>query len=218
MKMMGIPEVWTTNLAALLFGFGLFVMFTAVPQFVETPASHGFGFSASVTQAGLDLLPFAMAMLVVAPLTGWLSVTFGSRRVLLVGCCISASSYVVLSFLHSHTWNVLLASGLLGIGIAMGFASMTNLVVEAVPPSQTGVATGMNTNIRNIGAAVGAGVATSVVVSSLAADGAPTEHGYVLAFVISAVAMLIAAGATLIIPRHQPADEPLAAVAVKSGD
>jgi MFS family permease len=98
---------------------------------------------------------------------------------------------------------VLVAAALLGVGVAMGFASMTNLVVEAVPQSQTGIATGMNTNIRNIGAAVGAGVATSIVVSSLMSDGTPTEHGYVLAFLVSAVALLIAAGATLAIPRHR---------------
>ena len=33
---------------------------------------------------------------------------------------------------------------------------MANLIIEAVPAEQTGVATGMNTNIRNIGAALGA--------------------------------------------------------------
>jgi EmrB/QacA subfamily drug resistance transporter len=207
MKMMRIPEVWTTNLAALLFGFGMYVMFTIVPQFVETSARHGYGFSASVTQSGLDLLPFALAMLLVAPLTGRLSTAFGSRRVLLAACCFSAASYVVLVLWHEHTWEILVSSALLGIGVAMGFASMTNLVVEAVPQGQTGVATGMNTNIRNIGAALGAGIATSVVVGSLMPDGIPTEHGYILAFIISAAALVVAAGATLVIPRHHTGDE-----------
>ena len=204
MKMMRITEVWTTNLAAFLFGFGMYVMFTIVPQFVETSARRGYGFSASVTQSGLDLLPFAVAMLVIAPLTGRLSVALGGRRVLLAACCFAASSYVVLALWHTHTWNVLLSAALLGIGIAMGFASMTNLVVEAVPPTQTGVATGMNTNIRNIGAGVGAGVATSIVVSHLMAHGVPSEHGYILAFIISAAALVVAALATLAIPRHAP--------------
>jgi hypothetical protein len=69
----------------------------------------------------------------------------------------------------------------------------------------------MNTNIRNVGAAVGAGIATSVVVSAVMANGIPAEHGYVLAFAISAAAMLVAAGAAALIPRHaelveQPTD------------
>jgi EmrB/QacA subfamily drug resistance transporter len=203
MSMMRIPEVWTTNLAALLFGFGMYVLFTIVPQFVETPARNGYGFGASVSQSGLDLLPFAVAMLVVAPLTGWLSKAFGSRRVLLVACCFSALSYVFLALWHAQTWEIMVAAGLLGIGVAMGFASMTNLVVEAVPQSQTGVATGMNTNIRNIGAGIGAGVATSLVVSTLLHNGRPAEHGYILAFIVSAVSLVVAAVATLAIPRHR---------------
>ncbi len=32
---------------------------------------------------------------------------------------------------------------------------MSNLIVHAVPPAQTGVASGMNANIRTIGGAVG---------------------------------------------------------------
>jgi predicted MFS family arabinose efflux permease len=202
MQMMRIPEVWTTNLAALLFGFGMYVMFTIVPQFVETPLRDGYGFGASVTQSGLDLLPFALAMLVVAPTTGRLSTAFGSRRVLLAACGFSACSYLVLIPWHAHTWQILIATGLLGIGIAMGFASMANLVVAAVPQTQTGVATGMNTNIRNVGAALGAGIATSVVVGDLLRAGVPAQHGYIVAFAISAVALIVAAGATLAIPRH----------------
>jgi MFS family permease len=202
MKMMRIPEVWTTNLCAMLFGFGMYVLFTTVPQFVETPSRDHYGFGASVTQSGLDLLPFAVAMLVVAPLTGRLSVAWGGRRVLLSGCIFSASCYVVLVFWHAQSWQIYIAAALLGIGIAMGYAAMSNLVVEAVPQSQTGIATGMNTNIRNVGAAVGAGVATSMVVSSLLPNGDPAEHGYILAFVVSALALLIAAGTALLIPRH----------------
>jgi MFS family permease len=114
---------------------------------------------------------------------------------------------MALTLWHTHTWQVLVAAGLLGIGIAMGFAAMANLVVEAVPQSQTGVATGMNTNIRNIGAGIGAGIATSIVVSSLAPDGTPTVHGYVLAFIVSAVALIVAAASTLVIPRHQKAED-----------
>ena len=74
-------------------------------------------------------------MLVVAPLTGRLAGLFGSRRVLLTACVFSAAAYVELALWHGHTYNVLISSGLLGIGIAMGFAAMSNLVVAAVPQS-----------------------------------------------------------------------------------
>jgi MFS family permease len=203
MKMMRIPAVWSTNLAALLFGFGMFAMFITVPQFAQTPSSAGYGFGASVTQSGLYLLPFASAMVIVAPLTGKLSVWVGSKAVLIAGSLFAASSYLLLTVAHSEPWNIYTAAGLLGVGIALGYASMANLIIDAVPPEQTGVATGMNTNIRNIGAAVGSGVATSLVIGQMLPSGLPKESGYVLAFAASGIALIVAAAAACTIPNRR---------------
>src|SRR5271155_3730642 len=73
MTMMRIPAVWTMNLAAVLFGFGLYAMFVTVPQFAQTRIRVGYGFGASVTKSGVYLMPFAVAMLVIAPMTGRLA-------------------------------------------------------------------------------------------------------------------------------------------------
>ena len=135
MKMMRIPAVWSTNLAALLFGFGMFAMFITVPQFAQTPTHVGYGFGASVTQSGLYLLPFAVAMVIVAPLTGRLSVPSAPRwssspvrsSPPRATCCWSATA---------KPWTIYAAAGLLGIGIALGYASMANLIIEAVRPSR----------------------------------------------------------------------------------
>src|SRR5580693_6979134 len=202
MKMMRIPAVWSTNLAALLFGFGMFAMFVTLPQFTETPAHAGYGFGASVTQSRLYLAPFAAAMVVVAPMTGRLAKAFGSKMVLVVGSLITASSYLLLILDHTDQWTIYVATGLLGVGIALGFASMANLIIEAVPPGQTGVATGMNTNVRNIGAALGSGIATSIIVSTLLKSGFPQEHGYTVSFAVSGASLVIAALAALKIPNR----------------
>jgi MFS family permease len=205
MKMMRIPAVWRTNLASLLFGFGMFALFVIVPQFVQTPSRVGYGFTASVTQSGLDLSPYAVAMLIVAPLTGRISRAIGSKPVLIAGTLFGASCYGLLAFAHSQPWNIYLAAGLLGIAVALSFASSSNLIIEAVPVGQTGVATGMNTNIRNIGVTLGTGVATSLVVSGVAVGGFPREHGYVLAFAVCGAGFMVAALAALMIPDlHQP--------------
>jgi MFS family permease len=200
MTMMRIPAVWSTNLTALLFGFGMFSMFIIVPEFAQTPARVGYGFSASVTQSGLYLLPFAVAMLIIAPLTGRLTVLIGSKPLLGIGALFGGASYGSLALAHGQPWNLYLAAGLLGISVAFGFAAMSNLIVEAVPPTQTGVATGMNTNIRNIGAALGSGVATSLIVSGSLVHGYPKEHGYVLAFIVCGGALVVAAIIGLLIP------------------
>jgi EmrB/QacA subfamily drug resistance transporter len=211
MRMMRIRAVWSTNLAALLFGFGMFAMFIVVPQFTQTPRHVGYGFGASVTQSGLYLAPFAAAMVIFAPMTGRLSARVGSKMVLVVGSLFAAASYLVLVVAHSEEWAVYLATGVLGIGIALGFASMANLIIEAVPAEQTGVATGMNTNIRSVGAALGSGIATSLVIGTLLPDGYPKEHGFVLAFIVSGVGLVVAALAALLIPGRAAAGSHVAA-------
>jgi MFS family permease len=200
MRMMRNTSVWTTNLAALLFGFGMYALFIVVPQFVQTPVKDGYGFGASVTQSGLFLAPLAVAMLLIAPLTGRLTAVVGSKSLLISGAVFGAGSYAFLAAEHAQRWDIYLASGLLGVGVALGFASMANLIIEAVPSHQTGVATGMNTNIRSIGGALGSTIATSIVVSSLLPSGFPREHGFVAAFVICSASLAIAAAAALAVP------------------
>jgi MFS family permease len=124
------------------------------------------------------------------------------KMVLVAGSLFAASSYLLLVLVHDAPWAMYAATGLLGVGIALGFASMANLIIEAVPAEQTGVATGMNTNIRNIGAALGSGIATSLVISSLLRDGYPAERGYVLAFAVSGAGLVVAALAALLIPKR----------------
>jgi len=81
---------------------------------------------------------------------------------------------------------------------------MSNLIVLAVPPAQTGVASGMNANIRTIGGAVGAGVMSSIVTSTLLKGGVPAESGYVHGFIFLAVATLFAVVAAVLIPTAIP--------------
>jgi EmrB/QacA subfamily drug resistance transporter len=200
MRMMRNRSVWTTNLAGLLFGFGMFSMFIIVPQFVQTPAGEGYGFGSSVTEAGFFLAPLALAMLLIAPLTGRLSNAIGSKPLLVGGSMFGAASYALLALYHNHPWSIYVAAGLLGVGIALGFASMTNLIIGAVPPSQTGVATGMNANSRIVGGALGSSVATSIVASTVLANGYPAESGFTVAFVVCSASMVVAGLAALAVP------------------
>ena len=173
--MMRIRGVWTTNLAALLIGFGMYSAFILIPQFVETSSANGYGFSASVTQGGLFLLPSTVAMIVVSPLAGRLAGIVGSRVPLIAGSLVSAASFLVLAFAHEHRWQLYLATLLLGVGIGLAFAAMANLIVDAVPPQQTGVATGMNTIMRTIGGALGAEIAVSILAASPLAERPPEQ-------------------------------------------
>jgi EmrB/QacA subfamily drug resistance transporter len=203
MQMMRQRSVWTTNLTAFLFGFGMFGSFILVPALVQLPASTGVGFGASVTQAGLYLMPATGGMLLVSPIAGQLSSRIGSRIPLIAGSLAAAASFLLLVVAHDHPWQIYASSALLGIGLGLAFSSMANLIVDAVRPDQTGVATGMNTIMRSIGGAIGGQVSASILAGSVAASGLPTSHGFTLAFLVSAVGLLLAVAAAVLIPRRR---------------
>ena len=77
---------------------------------------------------------------------------------------------------------------------------MSALIVAAVPPSQTGVASGMNANIRTIGGAIGSAVMASIVTSHLEPSGLPNQSGYTTGFAVMTAMLVLAALAGLLIP------------------
>jgi MFS family permease len=180
----------------------MFSSFIAIPQFVQTPTAAGYGFNASVIEAGLFLLPATTVMLVAGPLSGWMGGRYGARIPLLLGALISATAFGWLALEHAHEWQFLVGTAVMGLGIGFAFAAMANAVVEAVASTETGVATGMNTIMRTIGGSIGAQVAASIVTGSLIAGTSfPKEAGYTEAFAISATVLLLAAIVALRIPR-----------------
>jgi EmrB/QacA subfamily drug resistance transporter len=202
MAMMRIRPVWTVNAAAFLVGAGMYSSFILIPEFTEMPASTGYGFGSSVTQAGLFLLPATVAMMLVGPIAGSLATRVGSRVVLIAGCLTTTLSFSLLAFAHAHQGEIYVATALMGAGIGLAFAALANLIVEAVPPQQTAVATGMNTVMRTLGGSVGGQVGASLITGTVVASGLPTEGGFTLAFAFGAGACLLAALASFAVPPH----------------
>jgi EmrB/QacA subfamily drug resistance transporter len=203
--------VWTTNLTGFLIGFGMFGSFILTPQFVQTPERAGYGFGVDVTGAGLFMLPSAAIMLVAGPLAGTLATRVGAKLPLLLGTLFAASSFALLALAHSEPWHVIAAVTLLGLGIGLSFASMANLIVAAVPQTQTGEATGMNTIMRTVGGAFGGQIAAAIVASHVnAATGFPSESGFTAAFALGAIALVLALAAAAAIPGRGAARAPVA--------
>ena len=200
MRMMRGRAVFTTNLTALLVGFGMFGSYILIPQFVQVDPAAGFGFGASVTAAGLFMLPSALVMLFAGPVSGWMGSNAGSKLPLLIGTSLASAAFLLLAVWHDTHLPIYIGTTMMGLGIGFAFAAMANLIVEAVDQTQTGVATGMNTIMRTIGGAIGGQVAASIVAGHVSASGLPEESGYTIAFAMSAVGVGLAVCATLAIP------------------
>jgi EmrB/QacA subfamily drug resistance transporter len=188
MRMMRIRGVWTTNAVAALLGFGMYSSFILIPDFVETPEHVGYGFGASVTEAGLFLLPATMAMLVFGAATGRLEKRFGSKPPLLAGALFASGAFALLAGFRDQSWQIYVAALLLGTGIGLAFAAMANLIIENVGAAETGIATGMNTVTRTVGGAFGGAVVASILAGSIERGGYPSASGYTAAFAACAIA------------------------------
>jgi EmrB/QacA subfamily drug resistance transporter len=200
MQMMRARPVWTTNLAGLLLGFGMFGSFILIPQLVQVPVHSGYGFGASVTDAGLFMLPSTMVMLFAGPLAGRLGDRIGSKLPLVVGTAVAALSFALLAVAHDHRWAIYVSSAMLGLGIGFSFAAVANLIVDAVDQHQTGVATGINTIMRTIGGAIGGQVVAAILAAELLAGGYPASSAFTTAFIVSGAGVTLALAAALLIP------------------
>lgn len=200
MRMMRRRAVWTSNLVAFLVGFGLYATSSFLPQFLQTLPSVGYGFGLDATQSGLVMLPSASTSFLVGLIAAPLALRIGSRTAVVCGCAVAGAAVVSLALLNEEIWQISLAWGFSGLGIGMAFACLANLVVAAVPVDQTGIATGMNANIRTIGGAIGSAVLASVVTAEHGVGSAPAESGYVHGFLLVGCSLVFAAIAALAIP------------------
>jgi EmrB/QacA subfamily drug resistance transporter len=204
LTMMRLPIVWTTNLIAMLNGAGMFTAFAFIPQLAQTPTADGYGLGATVTESGLLILPWAVAQVSVGVMASRLERRLGGRAQLIAGCLTCAAALLLFAFVHDHVWQICLTCTLLGLGMGFTMSTMAALMVTAVPPSQVGVAGGMNANIRGIGGSVGAAMMATVLTAHANAAGVPAEHGYTIGFAILAGFAVTAAAVGLLIPATRP--------------
>jgi len=200
MRMMRLPGVWTTNLVALLVGVGMYASFGFIPQFNQTPSANGYGFGSSVTESGMLMLPSAIATFITGLVAASFARRIGPKAVVVFGSVLGAAGMFMLAFFHDTKTEVAVSNGITGIGIGLAFACLAGLIVGAVPPEQTGVASGMNANIRTIGGSVGTAVMASIVTAHFLPSGFPKEIGYTAGFAVLGGALLLAAIAGLAIP------------------
>jgi EmrB/QacA subfamily drug resistance transporter len=196
------PPVLLTNIVTLFVGFGMFGSFLLLPQLAEAPESTGYGFSATATEAGLLMLPGALVMLVAGPMSGALGTRFGSKLPLSIGAALTSLGLVLMAVDHGSEGPIVLWNLVISTGIGLAFAAMANLIVEAVPPQQTGEATGVNTLIRSVGASLGSQVTAAILAGTLVAGtGLPTDAGFTAAYLVCAGVAALAALIAIVIPR-----------------
>jgi EmrB/QacA subfamily drug resistance transporter len=195
MRMMRSPAIWPMNAAAVLMGAAMFSTFAFFPRFAQTPASTGWGLGATVGESGLLMLPMLVMMGAAGFLSGPLGRWVPFRAQVTIASAVIAASTICLALFHANAWQLLVEAGAFGLGLGIAYAAITSVVVQAVRPTETGVAGGMNANLRTIGSSIGVTIMTAIVTASAAPGRLPTESGYTAGFLTVGI---IGAGAAVV--------------------
>jgi EmrB/QacA subfamily drug resistance transporter len=118
--------------------------------------------------AAVQVLPLAAAMMVSSRLAPGLTGRFGTRRVCSAGLVLIAAGLATVAQVGTHSTYVLMAAGLVVLGIGMGFAMTpaTTAITEGLPPAQQGVGSALNDLTREVGGAIGIAVIGSILTST----------------------------------------------------
>lgn len=181
-----------TNLSSLVLGVLMFTNLLLTTQVLQNPADAG-GFGWSAAAAGLAMLPNAIAMFGVAPLSAWLAERWGARTVLAVGGAVTALGYLLRLFASTSGALVIVWATVIGIGVGIGYAALPMLIVRFAPAHEIGAANGTNALVRAIGTAIAsAGVAAIASIFAISVGGAivPSPSAFTTIAIIAVVGSL----------------------------
>ena len=147
------------NLSSLFMYFGLFGSVFLLIQFFQTVQGY------SPLQAGLRILPWTAMPIFIAPIAGAWSDRIGGQRLMAVGMALQATGIAWIATVSTPTVpysDVVAPFFISGIGMALFFAPVANVVLSSVHPEEEGQASGANNAIRELGGVFGVAVLASI--------------------------------------------------------
>ncbi|WP_305093152.1 MFS transporter [Prescottella sp. R16] len=210
------PVLLTTIGSGVVYGSsGLFTIL--LPMMVMTPAILGLGYGFGVDAEGFALyqVPVGGAVVLGGLLVGTL-VGRGTRprTTLVIGLLLNSVAFASIAQANDTTVVVMIVCAIFGFGMGMGYASIPNLLIEAVPPQLQASSASMVGVAQSVFPAVLPVVAFTIMNNSHIAvlpaevqaqmQGAVfyAESGFQIAFWIGAIVALVGAGVAFLLPRN----------------
>nr|WP_228473183.1 MFS transporter [Streptomyces cyaneochromogenes] len=163
-----------------VFGVALGIFFLVWTLYMQ----YGLGWSP--LKAGLTGIPFSIAVSAAAGLSvGKLVPRFG-RKVLQAGALVMAIGVLIYIWESGHyglsiaPWQMALPLVVMGVGMGLIVAPLTDAILSEVPREHSGSASGLISTVQQMGNALGLGLVSVVffgVIDDRLAEGAESAHG-----------------------------------------
>ena len=147
------------NAASLFMSFGMFGSIFLLAQFFQTVQHY------SPLASGVRILPWTAMPMIVAPLAGAFSDRIGGHRLMGAGLALQALGLAWIAAVSTPTTayaELVAPFAISGIGMALFWAPVANVVLGSVPAEAEGQASGANNAIRELGGVLGVAVLAAV--------------------------------------------------------
>ncbi|MCX4091708.1 MFS transporter [Nocardia sp. alder85J] len=171
--------VLRANLAILVAGTSLYLLFSLFTRYVQTPAGAHYGFSLPGVAAGAALIPFSLLGFVAGKAVPHLVAGITERWTYTLSVAIAVAGALLFAADHRSLPAVLTAIALLGFAVGGVFAVMPKLVLVDVPHEETASVLSINQIARSIGMSIGSALAGFLLAAATpACTLLPTPNGY----------------------------------------
>jgi EmrB/QacA subfamily drug resistance transporter len=167
MKLFSNKQFTSGALTTSLMTTGMTGLIFALPVFLQGVR----GLDALHT--GFVMLPMSAALLVMAPIGGFISNKFYPKSIVFTGLVLNIIGLTLLR----HTFSVgatpidfLLPLLVIGSGMGLCFSQLSNITLSAVSVEESGEAAGVNNTMRQIGSSLGAAIIGTVLLTTLASS------------------------------------------------
>ena len=132
---------------------------------------HGYAFADTPLWAGIYILPMLVGSVIFGPVSGVLADRFGSKTLATVGLFTQAAGFLLLTLLPANFNYIWFAIFLFIMGLSQGLFTVPNTtsLMNSVPASQRGTASGMNATTTNAASVMSLAVFFSIITLGLAA-------------------------------------------------
>ncbi|MGW2486358.1 MFS transporter [Streptomyces sp. NPDC001606] len=209
------PVVAGANAAMFVGAIGMYILFTLISRYAQTPHSAGYGFGLDTFVAGLVLVPFSVLGFVAGKLTPRMRERIDDPWLLAGGAVVIAGGFVLFATARSHLAELFLAMSVLGLGVGSFSAATPGVILAVTPKSETSSAMSINYVMRSVGYSLGSAIGGLVLAAGTDSGQVfPHDSAYTTAAWVGIAAMAITAMASLVLTRRRsPEAEPAVAPA-----